>query len=183
MPKKKKEDSKKDKITFPDIITFSRLIFIALFTYMLFSGYPLILVLTIFALGALTDLFDGKIARDLGEVSDIGARMDQIFDRIFTGIAFFALFFYFRDNNLNFMIAPLMLSVSREIVGIPGFIIAFLRGKDSYHVKEIGKVTTFIQGVVFGMIILQMSWAIYFAAPLAILGIFAGLDYLRYALN
>ena len=184
MPKRKKTtNSQKYKFTFPDIITFSRLIFVALFTYTLFKGYSTLLVLTIFALGALTDLFDGEVARGFHEVSDVGARMDQIFDRVFTGVAFFALFFYFKDNNLTFMILPLILSVTREIVGIPGFMVAFLRGKDSYHVKEIGKVTTFAQGIVFGAIIIQASWALYLAVPLAILGIFAGIDYLRYALS
>lgn len=183
MSKNKKVNSQKYKFTIADIITFSRLIFIALFTYLLFSGYSTILVLTVFALGALTDLFDGKVARGFNEVSDVGARMDQIFDRMFTGVAFFALLFYFENNNLNFMILPLILSVSREIIGIPGFIIAFLRGRDSYHVEEIGKITTFAQGIVFGAIIIQASWAIYLAVPLAVLGILAGLNYLKYALG
>lgn len=174
---------KKRGFTIPDAITSSRLVFAALFAYVLFSGYSKITVLVVFAIGALTDFFDGETARGLHEVSAIGARMDQIFDRIFTIVVFFSLFFYFKDNNLAVMIVPLTLSVTREIIGIPGVIIAFLRGKDSYHVKEIGKVTTFAQGIVFGAIILQLSWAIYLAIPMAVLGIFAGWNYLEYVLG
>ena len=58
-----------------------------------------------------------------------------------------------------------------------------IRNKDPYKVRYIGKVTTFIQSIALGAIILQVNWAIYLAVLTCIVGVVAGFDYLRYSLS
>ena len=68
----------------PNILTAARLpavFVIALWTY--WAGVWASAALALFILAALTDIFDGWIARKLGAVSDFGRLMDALVDKIF----------------------------------------------------------------------------------------------------
>ena len=189
-----KEIHNEIRLNVPNTITLLRLVFVFLFVYMLFANYNRMALVVVFAIAALTDWFDGYFARKLGQTSKAGARMDQVIDRVFTAIVVLAIIFFVLINNQAtiqhiFILSPtnifllLFLSVSREIIGLPGFMIALIRNKDPYQVKYIGKVMTFIQGFALGAIILGVSWAIFIVVPTCIIGIIAGYDYLRYSLS
>lgn len=193
---KKAEKEIKDEIILnvPNSITLLRLFLIFVFIYMLFMNYSRVSLVVVFAIAALTDWFDGFLARKLNQKTQIGARLDQVIDRVFTGGIFIALIVFLILNSKNpaediFRLSPtnifllLFLSVSREIIGLPGFIIAIIRNKDPYQVRYIGKVTTFIQSIAFGAIILQVNWAVYLVIPTCIVGVISGFDYLRYSLS
>ena len=178
----------------PNALTLLRLVLVFIFVYLLFMNYNIWIVFVVFAVAALTDWFDGYFARKLNQKTQIGARMDQVIDRVFTAIVVLALMFYVIVSNKGtieniFLISPkniyllLFLISSREIIGTPGFIITLIRNKDPYQVRYIGKVTTFIQSVTLGAIILGFSWAIYLAIVTCIVGIVSGFDYLKYSLN
>jgi CDP-diacylglycerol---glycerol-3-phosphate 3-phosphatidyltransferase len=192
------EIAKEILVNVPNTITMLRLVFVFVFVYMLFSNYPRLHILFIFAIAAVTDWFDGFFARKLKQTSRFGARLDQVIDRIFTGIivvAIIAYLYYRADNPINNIFlsdkynvyALIFLCVSREIIGIPAVIIALFRKKGTYHVKYIGKVTTFIQSVAFGAIILgpilSFPIAVYLALITCFIGIFSGFDYLKYAVS
>jgi phosphatidylglycerophosphate synthase len=193
---KKAEKEIKDEILLnvPNSITLLRLVLIFVFIYMLFMNYSRISILVVFTIAALSDWFDGYFARKLNQKTQIGARMDQVIDRVFTGGIVLSLMIYlilhskispenvFLISRTNVFLL-LFLSVSREIVGLPGFIIALIRNKDPYQVRYIGKVTTFIQSIALGAVILQVTWAVYIVIPTCIIGIIAGFDYLRYSLS
>jgi phosphatidylglycerophosphate synthase len=178
----------------PNSITLLRLVLLFVFVYMLFTNYSRISLVFVFVVAALTDWFDGFFARKLNQKTQIGARMDQVVDRVFTGVIVLALILYVIVSNNGvignvFSLSPtniyllLFLSSSREIIGLPGFVIAIIRNKDPYQVRYIGKVTTFIQAFALGAIVLGASWAVYLVVPTCIIGIVAGFDYLRYALS
>lgn len=178
----------------PNSLTLLRLILVFIFVYLLFANYNIWIVFAVFAVAALTDWFDGYFARKLNQKTQIGARMDQVIDRVFTGVIVLALIIYVIVNNKGtieniFSLSPkniyllLFLISSREIIGLPGFIITLIRGKDPYQVRYIGKVTTFVQSVTLGAIILGFSWAIYLAIVTCIVGIVSGFDYLKYSLS
>jgi CDP-diacylglycerol--glycerol-3-phosphate 3-phosphatidyltransferase len=180
----KKELKNEIFLNVPNIITLARLILVFVFMYLLFNDYSKIYLITVFSVAALSDWFDGFFARKLKQTTQTGARMDQVIDRVFTTIIFVSLLFYFMNNpDNNHSILLLFLSVSREIIGTPGFLIALIRGKDSYKVRFIGKVMTLIQGFALGAIILGVSWAIFIVVPTCIIGILAGIDYLRYSIS
>jgi CDP-diacylglycerol--glycerol-3-phosphate 3-phosphatidyltransferase len=192
--KAKKEIKNEILLNVPNSITLLRLALIFVFVYMLFMNYSRISILIVFTIAALSDWFDGYFARKLNQKTQIGARMDQVIDRVFTGGIVLALMvFLILNSKISaehvFLISPtnifllLFLSISREMVGLPGFIIALIRNKDPYQVRYIGKVTTFIQSIALGAIILEVNWAICIVIPTCIIGIIAGFDYLRYSLS
>lgn len=168
----------------PNTLTLIRLLFTFILAYLILLDYSYFLIGILFFIAAITDWFDGFFARKLNQKSELGARLDQVIDRVFMIPLVFILFFkiYSVNPNLGFL---LIACVSREIVATPGFIIRIIRNKDSYKVKYIGKVTTFIQSVAVGLIIFQFSipilefFALYISLATGLIGIVAGLDYLR----
>ena len=180
----KEEIEKEIFMNIPNSLTLLRLALTFVFVYMLFSNYPKTSIIVVFAIAALTDWFDGFLARKLNQRTNIGARMDQVIDRVFTISIVMALAVYSLINKtFENTILLLFLIISREIVSTPGVLIGVIRGKDLYKVKYIGKLTTFIQGFALGAVILELDWAIYLAIPTCIIGIIAGLDYIRYSLG
>ncbi|MBR9704743.1 CDP-alcohol phosphatidyltransferase family protein [Candidatus Pacearchaeota archaeon] len=188
-------DEIKKEILFnvPNTITILRLVFVFVFVYMLFLDFPRLQILGVFIFAAVTDWFDGFFARRLKQTTKFGAKLDQVTDRIFTGIIVIAIIIYLTsraETGINIFTSGgnnafllIFLSVSREIVGAPGVFIAAIRKKGTYHVKYIGKVTTFIQGIAFGAIILGVPWAIFIVLPTCFIGIFSGINYLKYSLS
>lgn len=181
----KKEEAKQEKFfNVPNVITSFRLILVFIFIYMLFNEFKIYFTLSVFIVAAATDWFDGFFARKLNQTSKFGARMDYVVDRIFTILVVGSLVVYlFLEGILEKEFSLLLMSVSREIIGAPGFLIALIRGKEYYHVRYIGKLTTFVQSCALGAIILGVSWAIYLAIATCILGIFSGFTYLKYSLE
>lgn len=188
-----KEIEKEILFNVPNTLTLLRLLLAFVFVYLLFTSRSKWIVFGVFVIAALTDWFDGFFARKLNQKTKIGARMDQVIDRVFTGVIVLALIIYLIINNKPspesiFIISSknvfllLFLISSREIIGIPGFLIALIRNKDPYQVRYIGKLTTFIQSVALGGIIINVL-----AFPLSVItcivGIIAGFDYLRYSLS
>ncbi len=154
----------------PNSITLLRLVLMFIFVYMLFMNFPRRSLLIVFAIAAVSDWFDGFFARKLNQKTKIGARMDQVIDRVFTGGIVLSLIIYIIISSkapaqelFRFNLAPtnifllLILTVSREILGLPGLVINLIRNKDPYKVRYIGKVTTFIQSIALGAIILQVN--------------------------
>ena len=174
----------------PNTLTLSRLVLAFIVIYLLVIDYPsnFMFVGVIFIIAAVTDWFDGFFARKLNQKSELGARLDQVIDRVFMiPIVLVLLFkFYFINQNLAFL---LIICLSREIVGTPGLIIRLIRNTDAYKVKYIGKVVTFIQSIAIILLIFRFDNVIYFwltvavAIATGILGIVAGFDYLKDSFN
>ncbi len=173
-------------LNIPNMITLSRLGLTFVFIYMLFTNFFRKYLFIIFVIAALTDWLDGFLARKLNQKTKIGARMDQVIDRVFTLSIVSALLIHSitRDKfqNTGFL---LLLICSREIISTPGVLIRVIKCKDLYQVKFIGKLTTFIQAFAIGAIILQLPYyvALGIAIPTCIIGILAGIDYLRSSLS
>lgn len=76
----------------PNQLTIARIILTFIFMFFLFSDglSAKMLALVIFTLAALTDLYDGKIARGRNLVTDFGRLMDPIADKILVIAAFLA---------------------------------------------------------------------------------------------
>ena len=170
----------KEEVIFnvPNTITLMRLILGFFVVYMIFSGFSRLTIALVFAFAAITDFFDGYLARKLKQTTSIGARLDQVADRVFTITIVVALLFYFILYTHEKVIF-LFLIMSREIVALPGFLIRMVRDKSAYKVRYIGKLMTFVQSIAVGLLILGVSWIIYPVMITSIIGIIAGLDYLK----
>lgn len=77
----------------PNQLTVSRFLLTAAFLWAMFSRSPLndTLALVFFCAAGITDYFDGRIARQRGLISNFGALMDPLADKILTCSAFIAL--------------------------------------------------------------------------------------------
>jgi cardiolipin synthase len=178
-------------LNLPNALTLSRLLLAALFGYLLFTGHGRSILIAVFALAAASDGLDGFAARRLGQATAAGAVLDQVVDRIFTLLVVGLLIAHplLRPKASAGGGAPepllllLALACTRELVGLPGVVIALARGKRLYHVETIGKIATFVQSVTLGVIVLGAQWALAAAVACAAVGILAGGSYLRYALR
>ena len=63
-----------------NVITLFRLFLLPLIFYLIIIGSDLAVV--VFALAALTDLFDGLVARSTGTVTEFGKILDPLTDRL-----------------------------------------------------------------------------------------------------
>jgi len=79
-------------VTVANLLTLSRVLLTFLFMLFLFKGHfaSRCLALFVFLIATMTDLYDGKIARRKGEVSDFGKLMDPLADKILILSAFLA---------------------------------------------------------------------------------------------
>ena len=80
----------KGVMNLPNILTLSRMVMIplfALFFYLEFAAHYFV-ALAVFALAALTDLLDGKIARKYSLVTNLGKFLDPIADKALVATAF-----------------------------------------------------------------------------------------------
>jgi CDP-diacylglycerol---glycerol-3-phosphate 3-phosphatidyltransferase len=73
-----------------NILTCSRMVMAVFFTAFLFSANPFgkILSLVLFLAASITDYYDGKIARERGQISAFGKMMDPLADKVLTLSAF-----------------------------------------------------------------------------------------------
>ena len=74
----------------PNKLTIARIILTPIFMWALISKFPLhyFVALLVFIGASLTDLFDGKIARERGLVTDFGKFLDPLADKMLTTAAF-----------------------------------------------------------------------------------------------
>ena len=81
-----------------NLLTLSRLL-LAPFILVFFSRKNLYGVSGIWALAALTDFLDGRMARKLGEISELGKILDPLADKMTLGCSFISLMIWYELPN------------------------------------------------------------------------------------
>lgn len=171
---KKKSVSNRSSVlqNIPNFLSISRIIFTFVIVYLIFTNASLIFIVSVFVIAALTDFFDGQLARRFGWVSEFGRKADVIADRFLwvgTVLAFIAVFGI--EGELNWMYGlQLLFIMSRELITLPFALIAFVSGKDIPPVRFIAKLTTFVQGVALPALILSIQYPLwsYVSMPLSL---------------
>ena len=129
----------------PNLLTLSRVAFIPVLVIVFYTPfqYHLIAAASIFTLASITDAIDGYVARRLGQITQFGAFLDPVADKLMVAVALILL--VERHDSLYFTL-PASVIIGREIV------ISALRewmaeiGKSaSVAVSYIGKVKTGLQ--------------------------------------
>ncbi len=121
----------KIKLLIPNILTMFRLIITPFIVILgLLGHFKIVIILIIIA--ALTDLFDGKLARYLNVVSDFGAKLDTVSDKVFAIALSLAVI---KTNQLMIVIA--ILEIITAIMNI-----YFYKKNDNVKSLFIGKVKT-----------------------------------------
>ena len=141
-------------LSLPNILTLSRIVALPFLVALLWwpgwtTGYLFAFVL--YAVMALTDYFDGYLARKLNQISPFGTFLDPISDKISVGALLVLLVEFDRLQGL--WILPVILILTRE------FLISGLReflGPQNVQlpVTQLAKWKTAIQMVALGLLIL-----------------------------
>ena len=143
----------------PNFLSISRIIFTFIIVYLIFTNAPIPLIVTVFVIAALTDWFDGFLARRYRWTSEFGRKADMIADRFLwagTALTFIAVFGL--EGRLNWTYGvQLLFIMSRELITFPFALIAFVSGKPIPHARYIAKVTTFAQGFALPALILSLN--------------------------
>ena len=88
----------------PNSLTLFRIIATPVFMYTMVADfkYHIVVALFVFIVAALTDLFDGKIARSRGLVTDFGKFLDPLADKMLTTAAFLGFLFWQVGSGVEF---------------------------------------------------------------------------------
>jgi CDP-diacylglycerol--glycerol-3-phosphate 3-phosphatidyltransferase len=134
-------------ITIPNALTMMRILLVPVLVvafYLPFRNhFPLAAV--IFALAAITDWFDGYLARRLGQMTAFGAFLDPVADKLMVAVALVLL--VERHDTVLFTLAACVI-VGREIVvSALREWMAELGQRTSVAVSYVGKVKTVFQMV------------------------------------
>lgn len=188
-----------DMLSLPNLLTLSRIFAVPILVFLLWPGakhlgvqpVPLdyALAFALYCLMAITDYFDGYLARAQGAVSRLGIFLDPIADKIMIAAVILMLVFT-RDIDGWHVVAALIILLREIIVsGLREFLASL---QISVPVSQLAKWKTAFQMLAFGGIILAGAlpdFVVLKFAALALLWIAAGLtlltgwDYLRVGLK
>lgn len=132
----------------PNHITYARvvigiLLFVLLFFFRIEDSF---LIIFLFCIGALTDLFDGSVARGTNKVTELGAMLDSTADRILIlPIAVYSLF----EFHKWLLLALILTEIFNALSSI------YYKSKEIYLESNIfGKTKMVLQCIVFVVILI-----------------------------
>ena len=146
-------DSKVSVVNLPNALTVLRLVLVPAFVVLGLqqSWSALWAAFVVFAVAAITDRFDGELARSWGQITDFGRIADPIADKALT-LCGFALLSY--QGYLPWWVTILI--AVREL-GITAMRAFFLRRGVVVSANQAGKMKTFMQMVALGTLLIP--WA------------------------
>lgn len=178
---KSSEQKPENLINIPNFLTLSRFVGTFVIVYMIAANFSRNYTTIFFIVFAITDFLDGQIAKIFNQKTEFGRKFDIIADRFFFGGIALSLFLFeliFLDNA-RIYILQFFLVMSREIITLPVFFIANIKLP---QVRLIGKMTTLLQGITLGMLMLYWNISLYFAIITLIVGLISGIYYIKDAL-
>lgn len=153
--------------TLPNILTVFRIVVIPFFVlaYYLPFSWSNELTAILFLLAAITDWFDGYLARKMGQMSSFGAFLDPVADKLMVAAALVLLV---AKYNEAWLVIPGVVIIGREIlISALREWMAELGKRATVKVSYVGKVKTTVQMI--AIIVLLSQPAIY--TTLTIIGI------------
>ena len=146
-------DSKVPMVNLPNALTVLRLVLVPVFIVLGLqqSWSALWAAFVVFAVAAITDRFDGELARSWGQITDFGRIADPIADKALT-LCGFGLLSY--QGYLPWWLTILI--AVREL-GITAMRAFFLRRGVVVSANQAGKLKTFMQMVALGTLLIP--WA------------------------
>lgn len=146
-------DSKVPVVNLPNALTVARVVFVPLFVILALQDSWAMkwTAFVVFAIAAITDRFDGQLARSWNQITDFGRLVDPIADKALT-LCGFALLSY--QGYLPWWVTILI--AVREL-GITAMRAFFLRRGVVVSANQAGKLKTFMQMVALGALLIP--WA------------------------
>jgi cardiolipin synthase len=179
------------KVTAANQLTITRMLLIPLFVILLLYGYRGWALLTFF-IAALTDLFDGLIARWTGQKTTLGAWLDPMADKLLLVTMFvmltlpevgapnrlplwFTVLVISRDVAIVSTVAVVNLAVGRRtfrpsIYGKVATATFILTGVAALYFNYLGRVSPIVQGLVYASLAITLISAGHYAVQVARMG-------------
>ncbi len=131
--------------TIPNLITLFRIVLIPVFVLLFYLpvSWSHIATTAVFGLAALTDWFDGYLARRLQQLSSFGAFLDPVADKLIVAAALVMLV---QANPTPWFVIPAIIIIGREIaISALREWMAEIGERAQVAVSMIGKIKTTIQ--------------------------------------
>jgi len=167
---------KRWQLNFPNILSLIRIALTFVFAILLFKSFKF-LSAGIFLLAIFTDVLDGYLARKYKQVTLLGKILDPAADRLLFLLTFLVLLFRY---NLPLWFA--ILAFSYHLLLIFGWIIIFETRSITIVHSFFGKMTSFLEVIMFFAVIFNFYPRIFFALVIFFM-VVAFASYLIKALN
>ena len=148
----------------PNLLTSSRILLVPVFLYFLFSDFShgKLLALICFVIAAITDAYDGKIARKHNIVTKFGIFFDPLADKFLVLSAFYA-FMFISDLDTTIKLWMIILISFRDIL------VTLLRTIMQYKgitmiTSKLGKIKTALQLITINLILIFLIFKSYSVA-------------------
>jgi len=142
-------------ITVPNYLTLGRLASVPLFLYAFYSGTMWLQIAgtLLFALAAISDLWDGKIARRLDQVTAFGDFMDPFADKVLTLSGFWAMLLREDFGQFEFISIIWVLIITLREIALTLLRVKSIQGGSSLVTSIWGKWKTGVQltSLLFGL--------------------------------
>ena len=150
-------DSKIPVVNLPNALTMARLVLVPIFVILALQNAwaPRWAAFVVFALAAITDRFDGQLARSWNQITDFGRIVDPIADKALTLCGFAVLSWL---GYLPWWVTALIAVRELGITAMRGF---FLRRGVVVSANNAGKLKTFMQIIALGTLLIP--WEHFFA--------------------
>lgn len=137
-----KRPTRRELFTVPNLLSYFRLLLIPVFVWLYLHAQDtrdFTRAAIVIGVSGLTDLFDGKLARRLGQVTELGVLLDPVADKLTEGAVIFCLFTRYR--LVAVLIAVYLLKEGYMTVA---GLVMLRRGKKLGGAMWFGKVCTFV---------------------------------------
>lgn len=124
--------------TIPNWLSFIRIALIPVFAVLFVQGHQLVAVIVMIC-AALTDLFDGKIARKFNQVSNLGKILDPIADKLSQMAIVIVLLYTYWENPIKYLF---FFFIVKEVLMLLGGALLLSKGMRPTAAEIWGKVAT-----------------------------------------
>lgn len=171
------------RITFATQLTLVRMVALPFFI-IAFSYHNTVIVFIIFTLAALTDLFDGMVARYWGQKTVLGAVLDPIADKLLLNTGYVMMTYGVEHYTVKIPPWLTVMILSRDFLILLGALIFLLFANErNFRPSLLGKLTTAVQAITlflalgFNMREYSPDWLTDLFRVVFVLTLAAGLQY------
>lgn len=160
--------TKKEIFSIPNIMGYFRLLLVPVYLVLYFSandtrGY--LTAAAVLAVSALTDMFDGKIARRFNMVTELGKILDPVADKVTHGAVALSLTFRFPLMRYVF----LLFLIKEAFMGFMGLYMIKRRGTHMDGAQWYGKLCTAVLFILLLVLLLHVNISWFMAGILCVL--------------
>lgn len=173
--------------TWPTVLSFSRVVLTIIVICALVMEVSIFVSVILFAIAALTDFFDGYLARRWNVQTEFGAKADMVADRVlWIGTAITTVSVFGSKGILTALDYSQMVALmTREIITAPFALCALVRGCAFPSARRVAKITTGVQGFALPAFLLSIFFpmlraiSIPLATIVAVFGLLSARHYIR----